>query len=100
MINVDSLVGASSNLLQQTKLQEASESSTLNFSDMLVNALQSVSDDQVYAENMDRMLALGEIDNVHDVTIAAAQADLTLNLAVEVTNKVLTAYNEIMRLQL
>lgn len=70
------------------------------FSDVLASSIQTVSDDQMYAEEMDQMLALGEVDSVHDVTIAAMKADLSLNVAVEVTNKVLSAYNEIMRLQL
>jgi flagellar hook-basal body complex protein FliE len=70
------------------------------FADVLASSLQSVSDDQIYAEQMDQMLAIGEVDNVHDVTIAAMKADLSLSIAVDVTNKVLSAYNEIMRLQL
>ncbi|OJV64697.1 MAG: flagellar hook-basal body complex protein FliE [Clostridiales bacterium 38-18] len=72
----------------------------VNFSDILAQSLQKVSDDQVYAEQMDNMFALGITDNISDVTIAAMKADLSINLAVEVTNKVLSAYNEIMRLQL
>jgi flagellar hook-basal body complex protein FliE len=34
------------------------------------------------------------------VTIAAMKADMSISVAVDVTNKVLSAYNEIMRLQL
>ncbi len=72
----------------------------VNFQDLLVQNLQKVSDYQMESEKMDTLFALGEIDNIHDVTIAGMKADLTINLAVEVTNKVLSAYNEIMRLQL
>lgn len=72
----------------------------VNFAEVLTTSLQKVSDDQVYAEKMDNLFSLGVIDNISDVTIAAMKADLSINLAVEVTNKVLSAYNEIMRLQL
>ncbi|GAU79880.1 flagellar hook-basal body complex protein FliE [Fusibacter sp. 3D3] len=72
----------------------------INFQDLLVENLQKVSDYQLNSEKMDTLFALGEVDNIHDVTIASMKADLTINLAVEVTNKVLSAYNEIMRLQL
>lgn len=72
----------------------------VNFSDILAQSLQKVSDDQIYAEQMDNLFALGVTDNISDVTIAAMKADLSINLAVEVTNKVLSAYSEIMRLQL
>jgi len=70
------------------------------FSEVLASSIQSVSDDQIYAQKMDQMLAIGEVENIHDVTIAAMKADLSINVAVEVTNKVLSAYSEIMRLQL
>lgn len=72
----------------------------VNFAEVLSKSLQKVSDDQLYAEKMDNLFSLGVIDNISDVTIAAMKADLSINLAVEVTNKVLSAYNEIMRLQL
>ncbi|HAS74446.1 MAG TPA: flagellar hook-basal body complex protein FliE [Clostridiales bacterium UBA8960] len=72
----------------------------INFSELLTKSLQKVSDDQLYAEHMDNLFSLGAIDNISDVTIAAMKADLSINLAVEVTNRVLSAYNEIMRLQL
>ncbi len=38
--------------------------------------------------------------NPHDVMIAAEKADLTLNLTLEIRNKVIDAYNEIMRMQI
>ncbi len=73
---------------------------SVNFSELLAQSIQKVSDDQIYSEKMDSLFSIGAIDNVSDVTIAAMKADLSINLAVEVTNKVLAAYSEIMRLQL
>lgn len=73
---------------------------SVNFSELLAQSMQKVSDDQIYSEKMDNLFSIGAIDNVSDVTIAAMKADLSINLAVEVTNKVLAAYSEIMRLQL
>lgn len=72
----------------------------VSFQNLLVENLKKVSDYQLQSEKMDELFAIGEVDSIHDVTIASMKADLTLNLAVEVTNKVLSAYNEIMRLQL
>ncbi len=76
------------------------EKSKLNFQDLLTENLEKVNAYQLNAEDMDRKFALGEIDNLHDVTIAGMKANLTINMAVEVTNKVLSAYSEIMRLQI
>ncbi|MBF4691721.1 flagellar hook-basal body complex protein FliE [Fusibacter ferrireducens] len=71
----------------------------INFQDLLVENLQKVSDAQLDSEKMDKLFAIGEVDNIHDVSIASMKADLTISLAVELTNKVLAAYSEIMRLQ-
>lgn len=82
------------------EVNKALESNKVDFSELLTNALDRVNDDQINSQNMGEAFMLGEIDSLHDVTIAGMKADLSINLAVEVTNKVLSAYNEIMRLQL
>lgn len=90
-------------LIKDKKLSEINKdlnTGKVNFAEVLTQSLQKVSDDQMYAEKMGNMFTLGQIDNISDVSIAGMKADLSLNLAVEVTNKVLAAYSEIMRLQL
>jgi len=72
----------------------------INFGEILNEALNKVNDDQIFADEMDRMLATGQVDNVHEVTIAAQKAQLTLNLAVEIKTQLMDAYKEIMRLQI
>ncbi|MCD4714588.1 MAG: flagellar hook-basal body complex protein FliE [Clostridiales bacterium] len=82
------------------EVNKALETNKVDFSELLTNALDRVNDDQINSQNMGEAFMLGEIDSLHDVTIAGMKADLSINLAVEVTNKLLSAYNEIMRLQL
>lgn len=82
------------------EVNKALETNKVDFSELLTNALDRVNDDQINSQNMGNAFMLGEIDSLHDVTIAGMKADLSINLAVEVTNKLLSAYNEIMRLQL
>jgi len=41
----------------------------------------------------------GDLDDVHDYTIAAAQSSLALELTAAVRNKAVEAFNEIMRMQ-
>jgi len=72
----------------------------INFGEILNEALNKVNDDQLYADEMDRMLATGEVDSVHEVTIAAQKAQLTLNLAIEIKSQLMEAYKDIMRLQI
>jgi flagellar hook-basal body complex protein FliE len=82
------------------EVNKALETNKVDFSELLTNALDRVNDDQINSQNMGEAFMLGEIDSLHDVTIAGMKADLSINLAVAVTNKLLSAYNEIMRLQL
>src|SRR5689334_10291489 len=45
-------------------------------------------------------LAAGNIDDVHGVSLAVVQADLSFRLALEIRNRLQDAYQEITRLQL
>ncbi|MEA1976202.1 MAG: flagellar hook-basal body complex protein FliE [Bacillota bacterium] len=72
----------------------------VNFSEMLNDAINKVNDEQIKADNMGELLAAGEVENVHEVMIAAQKAELTLNLAIEIKSKVMDAYKEIMRMQI
>jgi len=72
----------------------------VDFKELLVNALEEVNKDQLYAEEMDQKFMMGEVNNIHDVMIASQKAEISLSFAVEVRNKVLEAYKEIMRIQM
>ena len=50
------------------------------------------------AEKLTQDAVLGRIDNLHDVMIAAEKARTAMNLTLEVRNKALDAYKEIMRM--
>jgi len=71
-----------------------------SFGEFLTDSIRDVSDAQHHADNMNQKLIVGETDNLHEVMIANQKAEMTLNFAIEVTNKVVEAYKEITRLQL
>ncbi len=73
---------------------------TVDFKDLLIESIEKVNQDQLFAEKMDEKLILGETDNIHDVMIASQKAELSLSFAVEIRNKILAAYKEIMRIQM
>jgi len=70
-----------------------------SFAKQLSEALAEVNSMQVKADDMATKLVLGEIDDIHQVTIAMEKAALSLQLAVQVRNKVIEAYQEIARMQ-
>jgi flagellar hook-basal body complex protein FliE len=54
---------------------------------------------QDQADGMVRSLAQGEITDVHQVMLAMNRADLSFRMMLEVRNKLLDAYQEVMRMQ-
>jgi flagellar hook-basal body complex protein FliE len=70
-----------------------------NFGSYLENAIQQVSNQEKNANEMSEKLLLGQV-NVDEVMISSEQALLSLQLTTQVRNKVIEAYQEIMRTQL
>ncbi|OAB45119.1 flagellar hook-basal body complex protein FliE [Paenibacillus antarcticus] len=70
-----------------------------NFGSFLENAIQQVADQEKNSNTMSEKLLLGQV-NVDQVMIASEQALLSLQLTTQVRNKVIEAYQEIMRTQI
>lgn len=69
-----------------------------SFKDMLVNAIEEVNSFQLEANAMSEKLVTGEIQDVSQVMVASQKAELSLQMAIQVRNKILEAYQEIMRM--
>jgi len=99
MINtVNSVTGLTNNSLIEPK-KEASQDKT-KFSDLLNDAINQVAGDLKTAEDMSNKLATGEVEDLHEVTIAMEKANLGVQMTVQVRNKVVEAYQEVMRMQI
>ncbi|QIB26200.1 flagellar hook-basal body complex protein FliE [Caloranaerobacter azorensis] len=71
-----------------------------SFGNFLKEALDKVNSLQVEAEHYNKLLAMGQIDNIHEVMIASEKANIALQLTLSIRNKVIDAYKEIMRMQI
>jgi flagellar hook-basal body complex protein FliE len=78
---------------------EKVESQVSNFSDYLWSALDEVDKLQKEADSSAVALATGEIQNLHQVMIDAEKAEIALQFTIQVRNKIIEAYQEIMRMQ-
>lgn len=78
---------------------ERTKNDGVDFTDYIMKAIDNVSNTEKEANKLGEMLAVGEVDNLQEVMVASEKANLTLSFAIEVRNKVLTAYNEINRMQ-
>lgn len=70
-----------------------------DFKDFLLNSIEKLNSYESEAKEMGFKLAVGEVDNIHEVMIASQKAEIALQFASEVKNKVMDAYKEIMRMQ-
>ena len=70
-----------------------------SFADTLKDAVQNVNAAQKEADVKMQELATGKNNNIHDVMLSAEKADVSLKLMVQVRNKIIEAYQEIMKMQ-
>lgn len=69
------------------------------FGDLLKKAVESVNTMQHEAGRLEDAVARGENVNIHQAVIAGEKAGLSFKLLMQVRNKVIDAYQEIMRMQ-
>jgi flagellar hook-basal body complex protein FliE len=72
----------------------------VEFSDALKNALEGVNASQVKAEDMSQKFALGDDSvSLSDMMIATQKASINFQASIQVRNKLVSAYHEIMNMQ-
>ncbi|RUM28256.1 MAG: flagellar hook-basal body complex protein FliE [Aquifex sp.] len=58
-----------------------------------------VNEKQLKSENLKKRVLRGEDIPLHEIVLEAEKAKVALNLLIEVRNKLLEAYNELMKMQ-
>jgi flagellar hook-basal body complex protein FliE len=71
-----------------------------SFADTLKRALGEVNELQSQRDDMVENMVAGEVTEVHDVMMAAEEAQLAFELMLEVRNRLLESYQELMRMQI
>lgn len=99
-MNFDRIAGLASNTPQVTNTSSPTPSESIKqFGSYLNDALNSVAAQENNVTKMNENFQLGKV-NVDQVMIASEQAMLSLQLTTNVRNKVVEAYQEIMRIQM
>lgn len=69
------------------------------FRDVFGQVFADANRQQLDAQRLNEQLVTGGVQDVAQVMLAAQKAELSLQLAIQVRNKLLEAYQEIMRMQ-
>lgn len=69
-----------------------------SFGEVLEASIKEVNRLQGAANHAIEELALGETKNIHETMIALEKAEISFKLMLQVRNKILEAYNEVMRM--
>jgi flagellar hook-basal body complex protein FliE len=91
-------VGAATAPMEQVASVSAAQPASTAF-DSLVSGLRDLNSDMIANQNAVADLALGKSDNLHQVMMRSEQTRLDFELMMAVRNKVLEAYQELMRMQ-
>lgn len=71
----------------------------LPFEDLVRGLIQDTSQQQFEVKDSVIDMVTGETDSIHDVVLTASKADLAFRLVMEIRNRLIASYQEIMRMQ-
>lgn len=92
-------ISAANNVRPSSANVGAAGTAIQDFGKLLSRAIDATSEAQQDADSAIARLAAGEPVDLHQVMIAMEKAEITTQLATEVRNKLVEAYQEVMRMQ-
>lgn len=91
-MNINDLMGATS---QKNNSSNGAGTFIKSLGSSFGGGLNAANDANVAAEKAQEAMAMGENVSVHDVMIASEKAALSMQMAIQLRNKLMTAYTEI-----
>jgi len=70
------------------------------FMNSLQSAISKANDIQIQADQATEALMTGQTQNIHQTMVALQEADVSFQLMMQIRNKILSAYDEIQRMQI
>ncbi|MGN7383534.1 flagellar hook-basal body complex protein FliE [Paenibacillus sp. SAFN-117] len=91
---------SASSLIPGSKTHTGALELSKQFDQFLKGAITDLNQQQHQVDQLNEQFIVGEMNDVHRLMIASAKAELGLQLVVQVRNKVVEAYQDVMRMQL
>jgi len=79
--------------------QAAQSTSGADFASVLASSMDQLQSTQATADDLAAQAATGDLRDVHDYMIASNAASLATEMVVAIKNQAVSAFNEIMRMQ-
>ncbi len=98
-MSIENIQSAGSALSLINNLNPTDKDNNIGFSEWIKKEINQVNNNIATADIKLREYAMGETDNLHQVMMSLEKAKLSFELVVEVRNKLLEGYQEIMRMQ-
>lgn len=98
-INVNSIKPIES-FFGEDKAVKKDEGESGSFKEIFQNIVQNVEETEATTRMDAYKLSIGEMDDLHTMIINAGKAELALSTMMQLRNKVLDAYSEVMRTNL
>jgi flagellar hook-basal body complex protein FliE len=92
-------IGTQSISALQSAAPNKGADATGGFQSILSDAMDAASSTDAASQAGAQALLTGDVNNLSDIVIESEKADIALSLAVQIRNRVIDAYNEVMRMQ-
>lgn len=87
------------NTMPSTNISSTDESQQSNFKDVMSGLAQNLNQDLNAPDKLLQSAMAGNSDvDIHDVMTAMAKAEISINVATQITTKVIQAYDKIMQI--
>ena len=86
--------------LKTIQPEQEKSGTELPFKEIFTTAVQNLQETEIISNNNSALLALGDVDDLHTIGIDATKAYLAERLVVELRNRAMEAYSEIMRINM
>ena len=98
MSRLGEIQGNYSNFLNSTPVNKTAKENGSSFQNTLAELVTDVDKQLKETDKLTDDFAMGKNNNIHEVMIAAEKAGLSLKFLMQIRNKLLDAYQEIMRM--
>ena len=86
-------------IAQSESMAPAGAPKETGFLEAMQKSMESVNEDQLQADHSIKELVAGKSKNIHETMLQIQKAELSLKTMMQVRNKILEAYKEIIRMQ-